>query len=73
VPTLLDTGEATTNLDVAVRAGTSDASSDEQDADPRFRLWPLGAGASSFSLYRRQRWEPLPLKGRREELADDWS
>jgi hypothetical protein len=36
----------------------------------RFRLTPLGAGAYGLSLYRRQRWEPLPYEGTLEELAE---
>lgn len=58
--------------------------SDEHGADPRFRLTPLGAGAYGLSLYRNQRWEPLPYEGTLQELAvtmntdlsaraDDWS
>jgi hypothetical protein len=43
---------------------------DEHGADPRFRLTPLGAGSYGRSLYRRNRWDPLPYEGTLPELAD---
>ena len=74
VPTLqalLEAGEATRGLRVTVRGGQLlIGRTDEHGADPRFRLTPLGAGAYGLSLYRRQRWEPLPYEGTLEELAD---
>jgi hypothetical protein len=83
--TLLDAGQATQGLHVTTRAGHLIVGRiDEHGADPRFRLTPLGAGAYGLSLYRRQRWEPLPFQGTLHELAetmnhdlaawaDDWS
>lgn len=69
--TLLEAGEATRGLRVTVRGGhLIIGRTDEHGADPRFRLTPLGAGAYGLSLYRRQRWEPLPYQGTLEELAD---
>ena len=74
VPTLqaaLEAGEATRGLNVTVRGGhLIIGRTDEQGADPRFRLTPLGAGRYGLSLYRRQRWEPLPYEGTLQELAD---
>ena len=40
---------------------------DEQGANPRFRLTPLGQGAYGLSLQRRKRWEPLPFEGTLKE------
>jgi hypothetical protein len=69
--TLLAAGEATRGLNVTVRGGQLIIGrTDEHGADPRFRLTPVGAGAYGLSLYRRQRWEPLPYQGTLEELAD---
>ena len=88
VPTLerlLEAGQVTKGLHVSVRAGHLIVSrTDEHGADPRFRLTPLGVGACGLSLYRRQRWEPLPYEGTLQQLAetmnedlsawaDDWS
>jgi hypothetical protein len=74
VPTLqalLEAGEATHGLHVTVRGGhVLIGRTDEHGAEPRFRLTPLGAGTYGLSLYRRQRWEPLPYQGTLEELAD---
>jgi hypothetical protein len=74
VPTLehlLKAGQATKGLRVNVRAGHLVVGrTDEHGADPRFRLTPLGAGAYGLSLYRRQRWEPLPFQGTLQELAE---
>jgi len=68
--TLLEAGEATRGLNVTVRGGHLIVGrTDEHGADPRFRLSPLGAGAYGLSLYRRERWEPLPYEGTLEELA----
>ena len=67
---MLEAGEATRGLNVTVRSGQLIIGrTDEQGADPRFRLTPLGAGQYGLSLYRRQRWEPLPYEGTLEELA----
>ena len=83
--TLLEAGQVTRGLSVSVRGGHLIVGrTDEHGADPRFRLTPLGAGAYGLSLYRRQRWEPLPYQGTLQELAetmnndlaawaDDWS
>jgi len=83
--TLLEAGQATRGLSVSVRGGHLIVGrTDEHGTDPRFRLTPLGAGAFGLSLYRRQRWEPLPYQGTLHELAetmnndlaawaDDWS
>jgi hypothetical protein len=69
--TILEAGEATRGLSVTVRGGHLIVGrTDELGADPRFRLTPLGAGAYGLSLYRRQRWEPLPFQGTLDELAD---
>ena len=82
---LLEVGHATRGMSVTVRGGHLIMSrTDEHGADPRFRLTPLGAGAYALSLYRNQRWEPLPYEGTLQELAvtlnndlsawaDDWS
>ena len=81
----LQTGEATAGMTVKAYGGHLVVSrTDEQGADPRFRLTPLGQGAYGLSLYRRRRWEPLPYEGTLHELAvtmnndlgawaDDWS
>ena len=83
--TLLEAGQATRGLSVIVRGGHLIVGrTDEHGADPRFRLTPLGGGSYGLSLYRRQRWEPLPFEGTLQELAetmnhdlaawaDDWS
>ena len=69
--TLLEAGEATRGLNVTVRGGhLIIGRTDEHGADPRFRLTPLGAARYGLSLYRRQRWEPLPYDGTLQELAD---
>lgn len=69
--TLLEAGQATRGLSVIVRGGHLIVGrTDEHGADPRFRLTPLGAGAYGLSLYRRQRWEPLPYQGTLQELAE---
>jgi hypothetical protein len=74
VPTLerlLEAGQTSKGLHVTTRAGHLIVGrTDEQGADPRFRLTPLGGGAYGLSLYRRQRWEPLPFEGTLQELAD---
>jgi hypothetical protein len=82
---LLEIGRSTHGMSVTVRGGHLIVGrSDEHGADPRFRLTPLGAGAYGISLYRNQRWEPLPYEGTLQELAvtmnndlsawaDDWS
>lgn len=82
---LLETGDATRGMSVIARGGHLIVGrTDEHGADPRFRLTPLGAGAYGLSLYRRNRWEPLPYDGTLQELAltmnndlgvwaDDWS
>jgi hypothetical protein len=69
--TLLEAGDATRGLQVTIRGGDLIIGrTDEHGADPRFRLTPLGAGAYGLSLYRRQRWEPLPYEGTLEQLAE---
>ena len=69
--TLLEVGLATRGMNVIVRGGHLIVGRiDEHGSDPRFRLTPLGAGAYGLSLYRRQRWEPLPYEGTLHELAD---
>jgi hypothetical protein len=82
---LLEIGHATRGMSVTVRGGHLIVGrTDQHGADPRFRLTPLGAGAYGLSLYRRNRWEPLPFEGTLQELAvtmnsdlsvwaDDWS
>jgi hypothetical protein len=82
---LLEAGDATRGLNVTVRGDQLIIGrTDEHGADPRFRLTPLGAGTYGLSLYRRQRWEPLPYEGTLQELtntmnedlaawASDWS
>jgi hypothetical protein len=82
---LLQAGDVTAGMTVKAYAGHLIVSrTDEQGADPRFRLTPLGQGAYGLSLHRRQRWEPLPFEGTLKELAetmnhelaawaDDWS
>lgn len=82
---LLDIGHATRGMSVTARGSHLIVGrTDEHGADPRFRLTPLGAGAYGLSLYRRNRWEPLPYEGTLQELAvtmntdlsawaDDWS
>ncbi len=82
---LLEVGHATRGMSVTVRGGHLIVGrTDEQGADPRFRLTPLGAGAYGLSLYRNQRWEQLPYEGTLQELAvtmnndlsawaEDWS
>ena len=82
---LLQAGDVTAGMKVKAYAGHLIVSrTDEQGADPRFRLTPLGQGAYGLSLHRRQRWEPLPFEGTLKELAetmnhelaawaDDWS
>jgi hypothetical protein len=83
--TLLEAGQVTRGLSVSVRGGHLIVGrTDENGPDPRFRLTPLGGGSYGLSLYRRQRWEPLPFEGTLQELAetmnhdlaawaDDWS
>ncbi len=83
--TLLEAGQVTRGLSVSVRGGHLIVGRiDEHGPDPRFRLTPLGGGSYGLSLYRRQRWEPLPFEGTLHELAetmnhdlaawaDDWS
>ena len=67
---LLEIGHATRGMSVTARGGhLIVARTDEHGADPHFRLTPLGAGAYGLSLYRRQRWEPLPYQGTLQELA----
>jgi hypothetical protein len=82
---LLQAGDVTAGMTVKAYAGHLIVSRiDEQGADPRFRLTPLGQGAYGLSLHRRTRWEPLPFEGTLKELAetmnhelaawaDDWS
>ncbi len=68
---LLEAGESTRGLQVTVRGGhLIIGRTDEHGADPRFRLTPLGATSYGLSLYRRQRWEPLPYQGTLQELTD---
>jgi hypothetical protein len=68
---LLAAGHATKGLHVTARAGHLVVGrTNAQGADPRFRLTPLGGGAYGLSLYRRQRWEPLPFQGTLQELAE---
>jgi hypothetical protein len=83
--TLLEAGQVTRGLSVSVRGGHLIVGQiDKNGPDPRFRLTPLGGGSYGLSLYRRQRWEPLPFQGTLQELAetmnrdlaawaDDWS
>src|SRR5262249_12533308 len=60
---LLEAGQTTKGLYVTTQAGHLIVGrSDEQGADPRFRLAPLGGSTYGLSLYRRQRWEPLRSK-----------
>jgi hypothetical protein len=67
---LLQVGHATRGMSVVARGGhLIVARTDEHGSDPRFRLTPLGAGAYGLSLYRRNRWEPLPYEGTLHELA----
>jgi len=67
---LLEIGHAARGMSVTARGGhLIVARTDEHGADPHFRLTPLGAGAYGLSLYRRQRWEPLPYQGTLQELA----
>jgi hypothetical protein len=67
----LQAGETTAGMSVKAYGGHLIVSrTDEQGADPRFRLTPLGQGAYGLSLYRRRRWEPLPFEGTLNELAD---
>lgn len=67
---LLEVGHATHGMSVTVRGGHLIVGrTDEHGPDPRFRLTPLGAGAYGLSLYRNQRWEPLPYEGTLQDLA----
>jgi hypothetical protein len=43
---------------------------DDVGPDPRFRLTPLGGGRYGFSLYYRNRWDPLPYEGTLNEMVD---
>ena len=67
----LQAGDVTSGMTVTAYAGHLIVSrTDDQGADPRFRLTPLGQGAYGLSLQRRRRWEPLPFEGTLRELAD---
>jgi hypothetical protein len=69
--TLLNAGQVTRGLSVSVRGGHLIVGRiDDNGPDPRFRLTPLGGGSYGLSLYRRQRWEPLPFEGTLPELAE---
>jgi hypothetical protein len=46
------------------------ARTDHLGTDPRFRITPLSPTAYGLSLYRRNRWEPLPYQGSLPELVD---
>ena len=69
--TLLNAGAVTHGLAVTVRgAQLLLARTDHLGTDPRFRLTPLSPTAYGLSLYRRNRWEPLPYHGSLHELVD---
>ena len=68
--TLLNAGAVTHGLAVTVRgAQLILARTDHLGTDPRFRLTPLSPTAYGLSLYRRNRWEPLPYHGSLHELV----
>lgn len=67
---LLEDGHATRGLAVTVRGGHLVlAPADALGPDPRFRLTPLGTTTYGLSLYRRRRWEPLPVQGTLQALV----
>ena len=72
VQALVDRGEATRGLAVKTWGGHLILGRVDQvgPADPRFRLTPLGDGQYGLSLYDRNRWDPLPYQGTRDELVD---
>lgn len=68
---LVNAGAVTPGLAVTARGGHLIlARTDHLGADPRFRLTPLNPTAYGLSLYRRNRWEPLPYQGSLPELVD---
>jgi len=70
IQTLLDQGDATRGLQVKTRGGHLIVGRvDEDGADPRFRLTPLGGDHYGLSLYDRNRWDPLPFEGTLNDLV----
>lgn len=68
---LLNARAVTHGLAVTARGGHLIlARTDHLGADPRFRLTPLSPTEYGLSLYRRNRWEPLPYQGSLPELVD---
>ncbi len=69
--TLVNAGAVTYGLAVTVRGVQLIlARTDPLGPDPRFRLTPLSPAAYGLSLYRRNRWEPLPYRGSLHELVE---